>query len=684
MESIEPNPSNSVKTTGTRQETTPLLDPHPQSCKHHKTEVVIDLATTYTRHTIHSTVEGITEPFVHTSEKHPYCFGVDAEGTFALFDKKAQDKLEATTPNGKETLFCLNTVMQCLPYKRKPYLRFPVPNILGYWQQLLTIFACVFKFHCKEVENYILQTLDVQISSGVIQWVIILPVRTYVQGRATIRKAAEKAGLNNDRCRYVFPTDILALHIAQHGIRNESKSTLERENSHTACVCFESGIIQAGKHMHNYHILISDFEEQIKVYDINTAEVSLRSEHLVQEAQKYQSKPVDELISKSKYRDILRYNDTTSTLYLSRKGIQKIFDEALSNIAINLKPILVAGNIFKCYMSGELIESSYFQQRVQQECQYINDSLLGGLACKEGETVTSDYTYGHVAIENFNEEFHLEQYKTPDTSVEECAIWIFKPLIKKGQQLTASNEFVWSESVTFNSKRSKETDHQALVMRSKCEDPKSIDEKGCEVAATVKVHPPLEGWQDEVEFKFKLTITEDGPMIEALDMKSDKLYPAEYKRSIEMLKGPKLDAMQSAMLTVLQPDSIKRRATYTYGLSTYPPFRKGEHAEHLKFIDSKGKARCLNVINKLIGKDQPLQHGQVFSAQVEIPQDEISINPKTVQQWEAISNTMSHLGFVRRPCNVAHYEIKLVVEDTDLVFKVINTGTGESREMIVK
>ncbi|XP_052789207.1 uncharacterized protein LOC128223826 isoform X2 [Mya arenaria] len=375
------------------------------------------------------------------------------------------------------------------------------------------------------------------------------------------------------------------------------------------------------KHKYKYHMLYKDFEEQIREYDIATADITLQCKHFVTKINEHHSMPVESLIHDSKYRDTVRYDADTSSLVFSQQVLEKIMDDFKLSVTECLKCLLKHQTSLICYLQMELCTSSYnFQQRLQQELQY-NNGLLGSLACKEEETVvTSDYTIGYVdIIENFNKEQHSELNKTSlclDNTGEECAIWLFTPLIKKGQQITVSSEFIWFEDITFTSEWNKSSIHKTHVMRSKFPYPRYINEEGCDMAATIQSHPPAEGWPDEVMFKYTLAVTENGPIIRVFDVHAEKTLTAEftYKLNIEFLKEPSSVAMQSPILAGLQPLSIKRRANH--GIGSEPVFKEGRHPEHLRFVDSEGVSRCKAVFHKLIEKGQLLHHGQIFSATI--------------------------------------------------------------------
>ncbi|WAR30517.1 hypothetical protein MAR_033059 [Mya arenaria] len=411
---------------------------------------------------------------------------------------------------------------------------------------------------------------------------------------------------NNFSSKHKLDKAVVVIELAATYTRQTIHASFEKE--HLLCCIFTMSFVRWYKCAHMYHnyMLYKDFEKQVRVYDNATEGITLNCKHFVTKIKEYHSMPVDSLIHDSKYRDTVRYNCDTSSLVFSQQVLQMIMD----NFKLSTSMI--------CYSQMELYSDNFQQSIVQKQ---YNNGLLGSLACKEGETVTSDYTIGYVAIENFNKEQHSELNKTSlchDNTGEECAIWIFRPLIKMGQQITVSSEFIWSESITFTSKKKKKSIHQAHVMRSKFSNPQYIKEEGCELAATIQSHPPAEGWPDEVEFQYTLAVTENGPIIRVFDVHAEKTQTAEftYKLNIEFLKEHSSVAMQSPILAGLHPHSIKRRANHTYGIWTEPVFQEGRHPEHLRFVDSEGVSRCKAVFHKLIEKGQLLHQGQIFSATI--------------------------------------------------------------------
>ncbi|XP_052789206.1 uncharacterized protein LOC128223826 isoform X1 [Mya arenaria] len=448
------------------------------------------------------------------------------------------------------------------------------------------------------------------------------------------------------------------------------------------------------KHKYKYHMLYKDFEEQIREYDIATADITLQCKHFVTKINEHHSMPVESLIHDSKYRDTVRYDADTSSLVFSQQVLEKIMDDFKLSVTECLKCLLKHQTSLICYLQMELCTSSYnFQQRLQQELQY-NNGLLGSLACKEEETVvTSDYTIGYVdIIENFNKEQHSELNKTSlclDNTGEECAIWLFTPLIKKGQQITVSSEFIWFEDITFTSEWNKSSIHKTHVMRSKFPYPRYINEEGCDMAATIQSHPPAEGWPDEVMFKYTLAVTENGPIIRVFDVHAEKTLTAEftYKLNIEFLKEPSSVAMQSPILAGLQPLSIKRRANH--GIGSEPVFKEGRHPEHLRFVDSEGVSRCKAVFHKLIEKGQLLHHGQIFSAT--IPRASLDMgftlwrsplkDPRYINDPDDKCKCVAsnfHTYYVQYD-KVQQFDVLLIVGGTDIMFKIINRKTGREK-----
>ncbi|WAR13533.1 SWP2-like protein [Mya arenaria] len=160
--------------------------------------------------------------------------------------------------------------------------------------------------------------------------------------------------------------------------------------------------------------------------------------------------------------------------------------------------------------------------------------------------------------------------------------------------------------------------HQAIVMRSKYENPMYIHEEGCEVATTIQVNPPPEGWSDEVEFQYTLTVTKNAQMVEVVDLKSGRKHQAIliYKLNIEFLRDLSSVEMQTAIFSGLKQDILKKRATYTFGVMTTPPFQKGKDPDNYKFVDNEGVVRNRGVFYKLIKKGTLMSSGQIFSAQV--------------------------------------------------------------------
>ncbi|WAR30527.1 hypothetical protein MAR_033069 [Mya arenaria] len=468
--------------------------------KQDKAVVVIELAKTYTRHTIHASVEKSEETTVQTSEKYPYC-------SFQL--------------NNDEIVFELGNLNLMALYNAKEQSRNKT-NTTAERGTSQVSYVC-FDEEFGEIGSY-----DV-LQDGTI--------------------------CNNSRNTNQLEVGPLEYYIEQ-----------------LLCCVFTKDFIRSYrmKYKYHYNMLYKDFEEQIRQYDFATADITLNCKHFVTKINQHHSMPVESLIHDSKYRDTVRYDADTSSLVFSQQVLEKIMD------------------------------NFNFCQRLEQELQY-NNGLLGSLACKEGETVTSDYTFGYVAIENFNKEQHSEQNKTSlcyNNTVEECAIWIFRPLIKKGQHITVHNEFIWSETITFTLKQNKKSIHEAHVMRSKFSNPQYINEEGCELAATIQSHPPAEGWPDEVEFQYTLAVTENGPIIRVIDLKAAQTLTAEftYKLKTEFLKGPSSVAMQSPILAGLHPHSIKRRANHTYG------------------IWNKTFFHAIPELYKLIEKGQLLHQGQIFSA----------------------------------------------------------------------
>ncbi|XP_052815339.1 uncharacterized protein LOC128242287 [Mya arenaria] len=221
-------------------------------------------------------------------------------------------------------------------------------------------------------------------------------------------------------------------------------------------------------------------------------------------------------------------------------------------------------------------------------------------------------------------------------------------------------------------------------MRSKYENPMYIHEEGCEVATTIQVNPPPEGWSDEVEFQYTLTVTKNAQMVEVVDLKSGRKHQAIliYKLNIEFLRDLSSVEMQTAIFSGLKQDILKKRATYTFGVMTTPPFQKGKDPDNYKFVDNEGVVRNRGVFYKLIKKGTLMSSGQIFSAQVRfvpwVGFQSFSLyrcpseNPD-IEDGEVVASVCPYRHGL--PCS--KLEVQIVVKDTYFVFKVIDM---ESRQ----
>ncbi|WAR17353.1 HS12A-like protein [Mya arenaria] len=80
-----------------------------------------------------------------------------------------------------------------------------------------------------------------------------------------------------------------------------------------------------------------------------------------------------------------------------------------------------------------------------------------------------------------------------------------------------------------------------------------------------------------------------------------------------IVEDGRLAVMKGAVMMGLKPRNIiQRRARFTYGFSSRPKFKAGEHPEQFK-INVDSETQCKGVFDKLIERGQLLQHQQEFS-----------------------------------------------------------------------
>ncbi|WAR09941.1 hypothetical protein MAR_035017 [Mya arenaria] len=343
------------------------------------------------------------------------------------------------------------------------------------------------------------------------------------------------------------------------------------------------------------------------------------------------------------------------------------------------------------YTSGQ-VEMSLYSNASETICSQSRERIdlisQDNLKCFLQELFGREFWVKYKMAYPDNVKNKKEHYICFDTDKKKkTKIWCFKSLPKKSP-IEISPKIIWTELATFYSSRRKAAKHQSLIFRSHSSYPRYINEEGCEVAATIHVNPPPEGWPDEVEFEYTLTSTKKGPLIEVTDLKSGvqhmaKLIESRINESIVYLRDPSRSVLKGAISLGLNTNGISllKIANSSYSVNYIPDIKTMKTRDQLKLQYMHGTVMTNGVDHELIKMGQLLHHGQIFSWDVLencVPDDFVGA------KWFSLhSNSRHELAYIcPEPASLdgwyewVDWEVQLIVEDIGFTFKVINKNTG--------
>ncbi|XP_052815036.1 uncharacterized protein LOC128241936 isoform X2 [Mya arenaria] len=683
-----------------------------------KIVAVIEIAETFTRHLLQYTAQGNEIPFEMISEKHPYCFERATNRTVTTFGKEAMSKYSKLTEREKHRFSYIENISK----------RTNIETVLSY----------SFTFHRLEIQRH-LENIDEEETNKDYKRIIVLPKHTTKQFILKVKEAASQHGHRN----YVVGiSDALASFFKSNVMNEEyiiSNRQLPKEvdSFALAYIDYTSGQVEMSLYSNASETICSQSRERIDLISQDNLKCFLQELfgrefwvkykmaypdnvksfnhsigidfkkniyivgdkfvleycHLFFEAEKYYMMSVNAIVTRSKFKEFAVFDEETSTLVLSvsavnhfnvRKTLTKFLENKYSQ---NYSPLIIT--------SDQSVDP-IFQDDLQQALSGVKSGLFRMLTHKENKwsylTVTFGVaTFDDLSYNNLPFFCHLdkkEHYICFDTDKKKkTKIWCFKSLPKKSP-IEISPKIIWTELATFYSSRRKAAKHQSLIFRSHSSYPRYINEEGCEVAATIHVNPPPEGWPDEVEFEYTLTSTKKGPLIEVTDLKSGvqhmaKLIESRINESIVYLRDPSRSVLKGAISLGLNTNGISllKIANSSYSVNYIPDIKTMKTRDQLKLQYMHGTVMTNGVDHELIKMGQLLHHGQIFSWDVLencVPDDFVGA------KWFSLhSNSRHELAYIcPEPASLdgwyewVDWEVQLIVEDIGFTFKVINKNTG--------
>ncbi|WAR17352.1 HS12A-like protein, partial [Mya arenaria] len=228
---------------------------------------------------------------------------------------------------------------------------------------------------------------------------------------------------------------------------------------------------------------------------------------------------IQEMISESRYKDLVQYKKASRRLILNNLVVKEFFDSSVDVIIDKLKEILSAcsqDNITSLLLVGGYSESPYVRERIQQEFSQLTTMVLadGRLAVMKGALMMglkprniiqrrARFTYGFSSNPGFKEGEHPEQFKANFAGVTMCT-GVFEKLIERGQVLQYQQEFSMEAHYVFKSSQNKQMIWHVSLWRSPWPNPRYcfLKEDQCKRVGRISMQPPPGGWPNEAVEKY--------------------------------------------------------------------------------------------------------------------------------------------------------------------------------------
>ncbi|XP_052819314.1 uncharacterized protein LOC128245117 [Mya arenaria] len=385
--------------------------------------------------------------------------------------------------------------------------------------------------------------------------------------------------------------------------------------------CFGETVWTKYRHTHPYHHhrLCSDFEDNL--FNSTSQNITLECAHLIIYVKQFHNVKLQGVIAQSQSRHVT-FNEEHSALVIPSNVVQQLREAVFDDMACDLCNVIVdsySHDHLTLYITGDRLKHQHFREHLRRYLQVVKSDIKRYLM-PEGRAF---YTYGFTSTTRFDEKIHFDEMRicVDVNGEDETVMWPLNILIKNHDKIYSGLEIIWGERATFYSNRRKHSEHQVLLFRSKLNAPCYINDVSCHHIATIEIHPPPEGWPDEVNFHYSLVFTDNGPRINATDFISKKKHKAELidsklNVSAIFIEEPTVPVLKGAVS--FRPNTFVRKAVFSYGVMHDPRASQGQCPDHLRITIEIGNSRRCRAFHKIIKKGQLLHHQQVFSIEFDL------------------------------------------------------------------